>query len=262
MAKNFTLQATARAEVGKGASRRLRRAKQVPAIIYGIGKQPQNIMLSHNLLTNALKDEAFYSHILVVEIDGKPERVVIKDMQRHPFNPQITHIDFQRISDTERLTMRIPLRFIGGDVAPGVKIDGGLVSHLLSEVEIRCLPKDLPEYIEVDISNLGLNQSLHLSDLKVAAGVELVDLAHGENKPVVNIHIPRVIVEEAPVAAAAEGEAAAGEAGAAGGEAGAAGAAEGEKGKPGEAAKGGAAAAADKGKGGEKAEKGGDKGKK
>jgi large subunit ribosomal protein L25 len=251
--KNFTLQATARADVGKGASRRLRHAEQVPAIVYGTSKPAQTIMLVHNLVAHALKEESFYTKILTLEIDGQSERVVLKDLQRHPFKAQITHMDFQRISDTEKLTMRIPLHFVGADVAPGVKIDGGIVAHLLSEVEVRCLPKDLPEYIQVDISNLALNQSLHLSDVKVAEGVELVDLAHGENKSVVNIHIPRAVVEETPAATAAEGEAGA-EGAAAGGEA-AAGA--GSDAAKGDAAKGAGDA---KGKGAEKSGSDKDKG--
>lgn len=241
MARNFTLSATARNDVGKGASRRLRRASQVPAIVYGTDREPQAITLMHNAVINALKEEAFYSHILSLTIDGKEEKVVLRDLQRHHFKPQILHIDFQRISETEKLTMLVPLHFIGGDVAPGVKMDGGIVAHLITEVDIRCLPKDLPEFITVDISQLRLNQTLHFSDLQLQSGVELVDLVHGENKSVVTVYIPRAIVETATAVSAA---AVPSETGAAEGEAG--------KAKSGDAdkAKGG-----DKGKGGDKSKK-------
>lgn len=203
MARNFTLQATLRQDVGKGASRRLRHANQVPAIIYGAEQESQPITLPHKAVAKALEEEAIYSHILTLDIDGKSEKVVLKDLQRHPFKPQITHMDFQRISDNEKLTMLVPLHFIGAEIAPGVKMDGGIVTHLITEVEVRCLPKDLPEYFNVDISQLRLNQSLHLSDLPIPEGVELVAMAHGENKPVVTIYIPRSVVETPTTATAA-----------------------------------------------------------
>lgn len=203
MADKYTLTATLRADVGKGASRRLRRADSVPAIVYGL-KEPQSITLIHNQVAKALANEAFYSHILTLDIDNKPEKVVVKDVQRHPFKPRITHMDFQRISETEKITMHIPLHFLGGEVSPGVKVDGGLISHLLSEIAIRCLPKDLPEYLEVDLSNLKLNEAAHLSNIKLSEGVEIVDLVHGEDRPVATVYIPRAVVEEvaAPVTAA------------------------------------------------------------
>lgn len=210
MTDKYTLTATLRANVGKGASRRLRRYDSVPAIVYGI-KEPQAITLIHNQVFRALANEAFYSHILTLDIDNKPEKVVVKDVQRHPYKPRVTHMDFQRISETEKITMHIPLHFLGGDVAPGVKVDGGLVSHLLSEIAIRCLPKDLPEFLEVDLSNLKLNEAAHLSNIKLPKDVEIIDLVHGEDRPVATVYIPRTVVEEtaAPVAAAVpvEGEA-------------------------------------------------------
>jgi len=204
MAKEYKLQATARKDVGKGASRRLRRAEQVPAIIYGVGKEAQSISLNHRMLARALEDESFYARILDIDIDGTLEKVVLKDLQRHPFKPRLTHVDFLRVSETEKLTMLISLHFVGEDVAPGVKIDGGIVSHLLAEVTVRCLPKHLPEYITVDVSKATLNQTIHLSDLLLPTGVELVDLAHGENKPVVAIHIPRAVVEPTVEVSAAD----------------------------------------------------------
>lgn len=191
----FTLTATKRSGVGRGASRRLRYADQVPGIIYGAGKAPQAITVEHRPLSHALENEAFYSHILTLELEGATETVVLKDLQRHPFKPRLTHVDFQRVSATEKLTMRVPLHFVGADVAPGVKLGGGIVSHLLSEVEIRCLPANLPESIEVDMSQLNLNDTVHLSDLKLPKDVEVVALAHGENKPVVTIYVPRAAVE-------------------------------------------------------------------
>lgn len=203
MADKYTLTATNRKDVGKGASRRLRHDDSVPAIVYGI-KEPQAITLIHNQVSKALANEAFYSHILTLDIDNKPEKVVLKDVQRHPFKPRITHMDFQRISENEKLTMHIPLHFLGGENSPGVKVDGGLISHLMSEIAIRCLPKDLPEYLEIDLSNLHINEAAHLSNIKLPKDVEIVDLIHGEDRPVATVYIPRAIVEEtaAPVAAA------------------------------------------------------------
>ena len=203
MAKEFKIQATVRQDVGKGASRRLRGAEQVPAIVYGIGKESQTITLNHKMMMRALEDESFYARILDLEIDGKTEKVVLKDLQRHPYKPRLTHVDFLRISEAEKLTMLIPLHFMGEDVAPGVKIDGGIVSHLLSEATVRCLPKHLPEFITVDVSQLNLNQTVHLSNLQLPPGVELVNLIHGEDKPVVTIHIPRAVVEPTEVVSAA-----------------------------------------------------------
>lgn len=206
MVTEFQLKATVRKDVGKGASRRLRRTDQVPAIVYGVGKDSQAIVVDHRTMMRSLEDESFYTRVLTLNIDGKNERVVLKDLQRHPYKPRLVHVDFLRISETEKLTMLIPLRFIGEDVAPGVKIGSGVVSHLLSEVMARCLPKDLPEFITVDVSQLDLNQTIHLSDLQLAGGVELVDLAHGEDKPVVTIHIPRVVVETTAETTAAAGD--------------------------------------------------------
>lgn len=204
MTNKYTLTAVNRVDVGKGASRRLRHADSIPAIVYGTNKAPQAITLIHNQVSNALKNEAFYSSILTLDIDNKAEKVVVKDMQRHPYKPRILHMDFQRVSETEKLTMNIPLHFVGGDVAPGVKVDGGLISHLASEVAIRCLPKDLPEFLEVDLSGLKINEAAHLSNIKLAAGVEIVDLIHGDDRAVATVYIPRAVVEEvaAPVTAA------------------------------------------------------------
>jgi large subunit ribosomal protein L25 len=218
MRNDFKLSATSRKDVGKGASRRLRHSGVVPAIVYGAGKTPTSICLDHNAVLRALENEAFYSHILSLELDGKSEKVILRDMQRHPYLPRLLHLDLQRISASEKLTMRVPLHFRGAEMAPGVKQAGGLISHLMSEIEIRCLPADLPEFIEADLSKLELNQALHLSQLVLPKGVEIVELMHGEDKPVATVYIPRAVVEEvatpvtqiageAEVAVGAEGDA-------------------------------------------------------
>ncbi len=211
MADNLKLTAEIRTDVGKGASRRLRHENEIPAIVYGADKEPQSLTLKHNEVIKALESEEFFTQIITLDVNGKSQKVVLKDLQRHAFKPKVLHMDFLRIKASEKITMLIPLHFIGEEVAPGVKLEGGIISHALSEVEVRCLPADLPKYIEVDVSDMKLNDSIHLSDLKVPAGVELTALAHGEeyNQPVATLHLAR-IVEEIPVAEveAEEGEAA------------------------------------------------------
>jgi large subunit ribosomal protein L25 len=213
MAISFELTAESRTDTGKGASRRLRHAGKIPAIIYGSGKDPQALTLSHNEVLRNLEHEAFYSHILSIKIDGSETRAILRDLQRHPAKPVILHMDLQRISETEKLKTHAPLHFIGEDVTPGVK-EGGLVSHDLTEVSIECLPKDLPEFIEVDVSALDIGDSIHLSGLTVPEGVTLIELARGEghDQSVVSVHVKRIVeeIEEAPEAeegaeAAAEG---------------------------------------------------------
>jgi large subunit ribosomal protein L25 len=196
MKKTFTITASARSDMGKGASRRLRRANKVPGIVYGAGKDPKMIDIDHNALLRLLTHEAFYSQILNLDIDDQKEHVVLRDLQRHPFKPRILHIDLQRISAAEKITMHIPLHFVGGELAPGVKVGGGLVSRSITDIEVRCLPKDLPEFIEVDLSKLELNQTIHLSELKLPADIEVTAITHGEDQPVVTIYIPRAAVEE------------------------------------------------------------------
>lgn len=193
----FALEAELRNDTGRGASRRLRREEKVPGILYGGGKEPQAILLEHNKLLRALANEAFYSHILTLTTNAETERVILKDVQRHPYKARVLHIDFQRVRADEKLYMNVPLHFVGADKAPGVK-DGGIVSHIMSDVEISCLPDDLPEYLEVNISEMQLNDLLHLSDIKLPKGVDVVDLTRGDDKPVVSIHMPRI--EEEPVA--------------------------------------------------------------
>lgn len=213
MAKQqFVLEASARANAGKGASRRLRHENAVPAIIYGGDKEPANISLQHHHLMKAVENEAFFASIVTLNVNGKEEPVVIKALQRHPAKPRLMHADFQRVSDDKPLHVKIPLHFINEAIAEGVKTGGGLVSHLMTELEISCLPKYLPEYIEVDIQNLGLGESLHISDLKLPEGVSSVSLNHGESGDlaVIAIQAPRRVEAETPAAAAAAAAPAAG----------------------------------------------------
>jgi large subunit ribosomal protein L25 len=195
--QKFEIEATVRHEMGKGASRRLRRAEKVPGVVYGGGKAPVSLTFEHKIVAKSLENEAFYSHILVLKTGPESERVILKDVQRHPYKPRIAHVDFQRIRADVKLHMHIPLHFSGAENAPGVKDSGGLVSHIMSDVEVSCLPDDLPEYLALDLSEMQLNSILHLSDIKLPKGVELVDLLHDNDKPVVSVHMPRI--EEEPV---------------------------------------------------------------
>lgn len=195
--KKFEVEAAVRHDIGKGASRRLRRGEKVPGVIYGGAKEAISLTFEHNKLAKLLANEAFYSHILTLKTNSETERVILKDVQRHPYKPRILHIDFQRIRADEKLHMHIPLHFIGGEKAPGVK-EGGLVSHIETDVEVSCLPDNLPEYLEIDIAELQLNQILHLSDIKLPEGVEAVALIQGNDKPIVSIHVPRIEEEPTP----------------------------------------------------------------
>ena len=189
----FEVNAEARTDTGKGASRRLRRAGQVPGILYGADKEPLMLSVSHNALIRHLEEEAFYTHLLTIKIDGKAEKAVLKDLQRHPARPFVMHADFQRVDANTTLHMHIPLHFINEDTCIGVKMGGGAISHQTTEVLIHCLPQNLPEYIEVDMQDIDVGQTLHLSDLKLPEGVEIPELAHGaeHDHPVVAVHKPR-----------------------------------------------------------------------
>lgn len=235
--QKFEVEASVRHDKGKGASRRLRREDKVPGVVYGGGKDTTTLSLEHKQIAKSLENEAFYSHILVLKTGSDHERVILKDVQRHPFKPRIVHVDFQRVRSDEKLHMHVPLHFLGGEDAPGVKEAGGVISHIMSDVEVSCFPDDLPEYIEVNVSQMQLNDILHLSNLKLPKGVEIVALLHEDDKPVVSIHMPRIEEEPEPVATeeAAAGEVPASEQAAEG-----EGAAEGEQaaGKEGKEAKG------------------------
>lgn len=197
----FELEADVRLDIGKGASRRLRHSNKVPAVIYGAGEAAVSLTLDHNKVAHALSHEAFYSHILTLKTQLKTESVILKNVQRDPARPRILHMDFLRVRADQKLHMHVPLHFIGDEKAPGVK-EGGIVSHIISDVEVSCLPADLPEFIEVDTSAIKMDETLHLSDLKLPKGVSLVALSHGDdehNLPVVSIHRPRAIEEEVAI---------------------------------------------------------------
>lgn len=200
--KSFEVEASIRNEHGKNVSRRLRREEKVPGIVYGGGEAPIALTMEHNKMAKALENEAFYSHILTLKTNGNSERVILKDVQRHPYKLRLLHIDFQRVKADEKLNMHVPIHFIGGEKCPGAK-EGGLISHIMSDVEISCLPDNLPEFIEMDISQMGLNETKHMSDLKLPSGVEIVGLTEENDQAVVSIHMPREeeeIPTEAPVA--------------------------------------------------------------
>lgn len=215
MSVDFNITAESRSDVGKGASRRLRREGKVPGVIYGAGKDPVSITVAHNDFMHHLEQEAFFSHILTVTMDGKAQKAVLKDLQRHPAKPRILHVDFLRVGAKDVITMHVPLHFIGEEESPGVK-EGSLVSHLMTTVVIACKASDLPEYLEVGISALETGDSLHLSDIPLPKGVSIPGLAQGEGHdlPIVSIHAPRGGSEEeeeaAEAAEAAEAEAAEG----------------------------------------------------
>jgi large subunit ribosomal protein L25 len=174
MQETFTINAKARSDTGKGASRRLRRTGYLPGILYGGGddKQPTTISVKHSELLQHLEHEAFYSHVLTLDLDGAPEKVVLKDLQRHPAKPFVLHCDFLRINPNDKIRMHVPLHFVNDDKAPGVK-RGGRVIHTMTDLEITCLPKDLPEFIEVNVGTMDIGDSFHLSALQLPEGVSL-----------------------------------------------------------------------------------------
>jgi large subunit ribosomal protein L25 len=208
MKTSFELDAEFRSDEGKGASRRLRRDGKVPAIIYGGHLDARALTVSHQKLSLMLENERFYSTILSLKVGAENQAAILKDVQRHPYKNAVMHVDFQRVLDSEKIRISIPLHFKGESISPGVKSQGGIVSHMRSQVEVSCLPKDLPEFIEVDVSKLNLNESIHLSQLNVPSTVQLVALAK-EDAAVVAIHSPRAEEPEPTAAAAAEGAAAA-----------------------------------------------------
>jgi len=215
MKTSFELVAEFREMQGKGASRRLRHDGKVPAILYGGHTEARTLTLSHQKLSILLDNERFYSTILSLKVGDETQAAILKDVQRHPFKNAVMHIDFQRVEENEKIRISIPLHFKGEAVSPGVKSQGGLVSHMRTDVEVSCLPKDLPEFIEVDLSGLSLNESIHLSELKIPDGVQLVDLAK-EDAAVVAIHSPRAEEPEPTAVAAAAAAPAAAEGAAAG----------------------------------------------
>ncbi|MGE0557471.1 MAG: 50S ribosomal protein L25/general stress protein Ctc [Burkholderiales bacterium] len=217
-----------RTKEGKGASRRLRATGRVPGVVYGAGKDAQSVEFDHKALLRHLKLEAFHASILDLTVEGQKDRVLLRDFQMHPWKEQVQHVDFQRVDPKKKIHMAVPLHFMNAEVSPGVKVGKGVVQHIINELEIQCLPDNLPEYIEVDLKDLELGHSIHVSELKLPAGVEPLPKLKADNPSVVTVQVPREIaVEEtaapvteitgqAPEAAAAAGAAAGGAAPAAG----------------------------------------------
>ena len=194
MSQEFVIEAFPRDDQGRGASRRLRREeRKIPAIIYGGGKDATAVSIWHNELKKALENEAFFSHVLTVELNGKKESVILKDLQRHPYNPLLTHADFLRVDKDHEIHVNVPLHFINEESAPAIKLQGGVANHQITEVEVICLPQNLPEFIEVDMATVAMDQVIHLSDLKLPKDVKIAALLQGEDHdlPVVAIHKPR-----------------------------------------------------------------------
>ena len=196
---NFKLDASVRTDLGKGASRRLRREDKLPGIIYGGEEAPVSITLDHNKVNNSADFEAFYSHVLEINLDGKVVEVLVKDMQRHPFKPKITHIDFQRVIAGQDVHTNVPLHFVNEEASAAVKA-GGIAEHHVTEIEVTCLPKNLPEFIEVDMAAVEMDATVHLSDLTLPAGVSSVELAKGDDAH----NLAVVTVKPAPKAPEAE----------------------------------------------------------
>jgi len=223
----FELAGEPRAQLGRTSARRLRKAGKVPAIMYGGGEAPESLVLDHNTLKHQMAREAFYTSILTLKLGAKAQQVVVKAVECHPARPIIMHMDFQRVREDVEITLNVPVHFLNEAEAKGVKDQGGVVNHILTDVEVRCLPRYLPEYLEIDVTPLELNQMFHLSDIKLPEGVTLVALAHGDDQPLVAVNPPReeeieipVVAEAAPgeVPATAQAEPAEGEAAAAGAE--------------------------------------------
>lgn len=204
--ETFVISTQPRKAFGSGASRRLRRAGFVPAVLYGGRGEVIQFSIPAHELAKHLEHEAFYSHILSLHVNGTTERAILRDLQRHPSKRQLIHIDFLRVSEDQEIRVHVPLHFLNEETCVGVKRQGGKVSHLQTEVEVACLPRYLPEYIEVDIADLQLGHSLHLSSIKLPEGLRIVALAQGEEHdlPIVNVFMPRVA--EAAAEEAAEGK--------------------------------------------------------
>ena len=194
------INAISRKAQGTGASRRLRKTGRVPGIVYGDG-EPTLVDVEHNSLYHNLRKEAFHASILTLDLDGKKEQVLLRDFQMHPFRQQVQHIDFQRVSKDKKVHMKVPLHFINADIAPGVKVNGGIISHVMNDLNIACLPADLPEFVEVDLANLAMGHSIHVSDLKLPKGVAVAGHGHAGDAVVATVQIPRGAVEAEAAAA-------------------------------------------------------------
>jgi large subunit ribosomal protein L25 len=249
---SFTFGADIREAQGKGASRRLRHAGKVPAILYGAHQDAQRLVLDQQNLLTMIADERFYSSIVRLKIGEATQEAIIKDVQMHPARNVVVHVDLQRVVENERIRIRLPIHFKGESISPGVKTQGGVVSHMRADVEVSCLPKDLPEFLELDLSGMSLNETKFLADIPLPAGLSIPELTR-RNAPVVSIHAPRA---EEPEPVAAEAAAAVPAEGAAAAAPGAPGAAPGAPGAPAGAAAGAGAPAAEAKKGEEKKESG------
>ena len=192
MRTQFEVNAEPRSDQGKGASRRLRHAGKVPAIIYGGKGEPTSLSLNHQKMLLLVDNEKFYSSIITLNVDGKAQPAIVKDVQMHPAKNAIVHVDLQRVLEDQPIRIHLPIHFLNEASSPGVKVQGGVVSHMRSDIEILCLPKDLPEALEVDMAAMNLNDTVYLADLKLPPGVTVPELVHGHNAPVVSIHSPRV----------------------------------------------------------------------
>ena len=188
MTVDFQLNAELRNDMGKGASRRLRHSGNVPAVLYGAGKEAMNLTLLHSAVMKQLENDAVYSHILTLKIGDRSERAVLRDLQRHPYKPTIMHMDFQRVSEDTEIRVHVPFHFLNEEECVGVRQQGGSISHLLIEAEISCLPKDLPEYIEIDVLELELGASIHLSEVTLPDAVTFTALTSDNDPGVLNVH--------------------------------------------------------------------------
>src|SRR4030095_11151855 len=191
----ISIKAEPRSVQGTGASRRLRRESKVPGILYGAGKDAQPIEVDHKELWFKLKMEALHAYILEMELGAETSQVLLRDYQMHPFRPMILHVDFQRVDAGKKIHMSVPLHFVNEEISPGVKVAGGIVEHVMKELEIQCLPKDLPEFIEVDLANLQAGHSLHVSSLKLPQGVEAI-VPKGEDPTIATVVIQRVLTAD------------------------------------------------------------------
>jgi large subunit ribosomal protein L25 len=204
----ITITAVSRSAKGTGASRRLRRESKVPGIVYGAGKDAVSVEFDAKALFLEFRHEAFHASIIDLNLDGKKESVLLRDYQLHPVRNTLQHVDFQRVSATEKIHVKVPFHFVNAEVAPGVKLGGGIVAHINTEADVSCLAKDLPEFIEVDLANLEMGHSIHLSEIKLAKGVEFVQLAHGNDLAVASIAKTRGSVADDAADSAAASEAA------------------------------------------------------
>lgn len=197
MSTDYQINAEPRSESGKAASRRYRRDGKIPAVVYGAGKENLSLVLNHHEIFHNLETEGFHSAIIKINIGKKVEQAILRDVQMHPFKNNVVHVDFQRVSATQKLHIAVPLHFIGEEEAPGVKTEHGIMSHNVTEVDVSCLPADLPEYLEIDVSHLSVNDAVYLSEIKLPDGVEITALMHdGEDQVAASVYMPQLEVEE------------------------------------------------------------------